>query len=163
LHVDAGTVRILPDGSAGAATRLTTLSITGGGSSPTATLDLEDNDMLVTGNPLPSIRSMIVFARHGGAWDRPWNLFSAARLEPSHATTLGLLRGSEYTAINGSNFDGFTVAPTDVLVKYTWYGDTDFNGKVNFDDYVRTDNGFNNHLSGGWQRRLRPQWPGQLR
>jgi hypothetical protein len=33
-------------------------------------------------------------------------------------------------------------------VKYTWYGDTDLNGKVNFDDYVRTDNGFNNHLSG---------------
>jgi hypothetical protein len=33
-------------------------------------------------------------------------------------------------------------------VKYTYYGDTDFNGVVNFDDYVRTDNGFNNHLSG---------------
>jgi hypothetical protein len=33
-------------------------------------------------------------------------------------------------------------------VKYTYYGDTDFNGKVNFDDYVRTDSGFNNHLSG---------------
>jgi hypothetical protein len=33
-------------------------------------------------------------------------------------------------------------------VKYTYYGDTDFNGKVNFDDYVRTDNGFNNHLAG---------------
>jgi hypothetical protein len=35
-----------------------------------------------------------------------------------------------------------------VLVRYTYYGDTDFNGKVNFDDYVRTDNGFNNHLTG---------------
>ena len=45
-------------------------------------------------------------------------------------------------------FEGFSVADTDVLVKYTWYGDTDFNGKVNFDDYVRTDNGFNNHFSG---------------
>jgi len=41
------------------------------------------------------------------------------------------------------------VAERDVLVKYTWYGDTDFNGVLNFDDYVRTDNGFNNHL-GGW-------------
>jgi hypothetical protein len=35
-----------------------------------------------------------------------------------------------------------------VLVKYTYYGDTDFNGRVNFDDYVRTDAGFNNHASG---------------
>jgi len=33
-------------------------------------------------------------------------------------------------------------------VKYIYYGDTDFNGIVNFDDYVRTDNGLNNHLSG---------------
>ena len=27
-------------------------------------------------------------------------------------------------------------------------GDTDLSGLINFDDYVRTDNGFNNHLSG---------------
>jgi len=39
----------------------------------------------------------------------------------------------------------------DVLVKtifQTRYGDTDLNGTINFDDYVRTDNGFNNHLAG---------------
>jgi hypothetical protein len=41
-----------------------------------------------------------------------------------------------------------TVAATDSLVKYTWYGDTDFNGVVDFDDYVRTDSGFNGGLSG---------------
>ena len=32
---------------------------------------------------------------------------------------------------------------TDTLVKFTYYGDTDFNGIVNFDDYSRIDNGFN--------------------
>jgi len=35
-----------------------------------------------------------------------------------------------------------------VLVKYTYYGDTDFNGAVDFDDYSRTDGGFNNHRTG---------------
>ena len=35
-----------------------------------------------------------------------------------------------------------------MLVKFTYNGDTDFNGKVNFDDYVRTDSGFNNHRTG---------------
>jgi hypothetical protein len=30
-----------------------------------------------------------------------------------------------------------------ILVKYTYYGDADFNGSVDFDDYVRTDGGFN--------------------
>ena len=29
-------------------------------------------------------------------------------------------------------------------MKYTYDGDTDFNGIVNFDDYARIDSGFNN-------------------
>jgi len=35
-----------------------------------------------------------------------------------------------------------------VLIKYTYYGDTDFNGHVDFDDYARTDHGFGTHASG---------------
>ena len=35
-----------------------------------------------------------------------------------------------------------------MLVKYTYYGDTDFNGVVDFDDYSRTDAGFNQHKTG---------------
>src|SRR5262249_37564868 len=51
------------------------------------------------------------------------------------AGATGVVAGQSYTA-------------DDSLIKYTWYGDSDFNGRVNFDDYVRTDNGFNNGLSG---------------
>jgi hypothetical protein len=47
-----------------------------------------------------------------------------------------------------ATFDGESLDGAAVLVKYTYYGDSDFNGKVNFDDYVRTDNGFNGHNSG---------------
>jgi hypothetical protein len=47
-----------------------------------------------------------------------------------------------------SSIGGFNIAPGDMLVRYTWYGDADLNGRVNFDDYVRTDNGFNNHRTG---------------
>jgi hypothetical protein len=36
-----------------------------------------------------------------------------------------------------------------VLVKYTYYGDADFNGLVDGDDYARADNGYNTGL-GGW-------------
>jgi len=35
-----------------------------------------------------------------------------------------------------------------VLVKYTYYGDTQLSGDVNFDDYVRVDVGFNTGLTG---------------
>jgi len=64
-------------------------------------------------------------------------------------TTLGAMHGSDYTAIRGAGtlFDGETVNPGAVLVKYTYYGDTDFNGKVNFDDYARIDAGFNAHAT----------------
>jgi hypothetical protein len=60
------------------------------------------------------------------------------------------MEASEFKSIYGVGalFDGETVDPTTVLVKYTYYGDTDFNGVVNFDDYSRTDAGFNGHKTG---------------
>src|SRR5204862_8349826 len=75
---------------------------------------------------------------------------SAAKNNANHNTTLGVLSGAEYSGANGgtTSFNGRAFAPTDTPVKYTYYGDTDFNGRVNFDDYVRTDNGLNNHLTG---------------
>ena len=68
----------------------------------------------------------------------------------AHNTTLGLLEATEFQSIYGTTalFDGEALDTTALLIKYTYYGDADFNGKVNFDDYVRTDNGFNNHQSG---------------
>jgi hypothetical protein len=123
-------------------------SVSQGSITVAATMDLNDNDLISTATGYSAIAGKIAAARDGGAWDRPGLTSSAARTQTNHATTLGVLTGSEYAAAHGGTFDGFAVAPTDTLVKYTWYGDTDFNGKVNFDDYVRTDNGFNNHLSG---------------
>jgi hypothetical protein len=45
-------------------------------------------------------------------------------------------------------FSGQVIDTTAVLVKYTYYGDTDFSGTVDFDDYSRTDSGFNLHKTG---------------
>jgi hypothetical protein len=91
-------------------------------------------------------------ARNGGLWNQPGITSTAAKNNPQHSTTLGVLSGAEYASMNGgtTQFNGRAFAAGDTLVKYTYYGDTDFNGKVNFDDYVRTDNGFNNHLN-GWK------------
>jgi hypothetical protein len=118
---------------------------------PDGKLDLNDNDMVVSGGMTQSaIVASIRTARNGGAWTGAGITSSSAKTQPNHATTLGVLSGAEYHGINGAtaNFDGVAVNNSDVLVKYTWYGDADFNGKVNFDDYVKTDNGFNNHLTG---------------
>jgi len=48
----------------------------------------------------------------------------------------------------GNTFDGQTTTADDLLVKYTYYGDADLNGKVDGTDYSLLDGGFNNHLTG---------------
>jgi hypothetical protein len=149
LNINFGTVAIRADGGNAGASKLTML-VLAGGAAPTATLDLNDNDMIVTNGSYATITAQIAHARNGGTWDSTGLKSSAAAQQPSRATTLGVLLGADYRTLYGNNatFDGFAVAATNTLVKYTWYGDSDFNGRVNFDDYVRTDNGFNNHLTG---------------
>jgi T5SS/PEP-CTERM-associated repeat protein len=113
-------------------------------------VDLNDNDLISRGSSKAVVQGYINTARHNGAWDLPGITSTAARDNPAHNTTLGVLSGSEYASMNGgtTQFNGRSFAPTNTLVKYTYYGDTDFNGTVNFDDYVRIDNGFNNNLTG---------------
>jgi hypothetical protein len=124
-----------------------------------ATLDLVDNDLLYQpggfGNQAPAVQSLINQARNGGAWNGSGISSSAARNNAAHNTTLGVMSGSDYQSLFlgrgtiNAPFDGQDVfSPGAAVVKYTYYGDADFNGKVNFDDYVRTDNGFNNHRTG---------------
>src|SRR5262249_45627555 len=82
---------------------------------------------------------------NGGSWNGGGLTSSSARTNSRHNTTLGLLWGSDYIGFHGAGakFDGETIGSTDLLVKYTYYGDTDFNGMVDFDDYTNTDLGFN--------------------
>ena len=64
-------------------------------------------------------------------------------------TTLGLLDANEYANNNGSaTFDGYTVQPNDLLIKYTYFGDVDFNGIVDSSDYNLIDFGFVSGFSG---------------
>ena len=65
-------------------------------------------------------------------------------------TNLGAISGTDFHAGQGAGalFNGRVVANSDVVVKYTYNGDTDLNGKIDFDDYSRTDNGFNNNRTG---------------
>ena len=122
-----------------------TLTTSGGGKA-----DLSDNDMQLSGATLASVISQIVSARNGGAWDGPAGITSsAAAANANHTTTLGVLSGSEYASASGTTtFDGQATSSGDVLVKYTWNGDANFDGRVTFDDYVKIDTGFNTHLTG---------------
>ena len=47
-----------------------------------------------------------------------------------------------------STFEGQSVSNSDVLMKYTYFGDANLDGVVNGYDYTLIDNGFNNRLTG---------------
>jgi hypothetical protein len=129
------------------------LSVTALSIGDSAALDLNDNDLIVdypSSSQLGAVQAWINSARAGGAWTGPGITSSAARNANPRSTTLGVMEASEYKSIYGldSHFDDEAIDSTAVLVKYTYYGDTDFNGLVNFDDYSRIDAGFNQHRSG---------------
>jgi hypothetical protein len=149
VNTGPGVVQIMQNGGNAGASKVGTINF--GGSPPAGTLDLSDNDLIVTTTPRATLASAIVNARNGGAWNGTGLTSSAARNNAQHITTLGLLSGAEYISLYGAGatFDSMSVASTDSLIKYTYYGDTDFNGVVDFDDYSRIDNGFSN-FSSGW-------------
>jgi hypothetical protein len=137
----SGVIAVAPSGSALSVVQ----TVTSAGSGQ---LDLNDNDLIVTASNYANVSGQVATARAGGSWTGRGITSSAAKTASPAATTLGVMSGSEYLAVVGPTFGGETVAATDVLVKYTYYGDADFSGSVDFDDYVRADAGFNNGLSG---------------
>jgi hypothetical protein len=96
------------------------------------------------------VQALINAARAGGAWTGAGITSSAAKTANPRNTTLGVLESTEFRSIYGPDalFAGELTDATAVLVKYTYYGDTDFNGVINFDDYSRTDAGFNQNRRG---------------
>ncbi|CAN5385842.1 hypothetical protein BH09PLA1_BH09PLA1_21840 [soil metagenome] len=113
-------------------------------------IDVSDNQMVVLSTFHDTVPTVLKRGRNGGAWNGTGITSSAARDNPQHATSLGLLSGAEYKSIYGPGalFGGQTVSDSASLIKYTLYGDADFNGVVNFDDYSRVDAGFNAGRSG---------------
>jgi hypothetical protein len=115
-------------------------------------VDLDDNKMVVHGGSYSVITDLISTARNGShAWDGTSGLTStAAKNDTNDDTTLGVLTYSQYASVGGSTFAGVTLTLGDLLIRYTYYGDSDFNGIVNFDDYARIDAGFSSGTGNEW-------------
>ncbi|CAN5595996.1 hypothetical protein BH09PLA1_BH09PLA1_10090 [soil metagenome] len=117
------------------------------------TLDLNDNDLVLdyTGaTQAANVQSLINTARNGGAWNGIGLTSTVARNANPKNTTLAMMESADFATVYSPTtpFSGETVDASAVLVKFTYYGDTDFNDIVNFDDYARIDSGFNNNRNG---------------
>ena len=133
---------------------LGSLIVAGSAGAWTGSLDLTGNDLIVhNGNPT-AITSLVANGYNSGSWSGRGVTSSAAAADSSHLTALGVeLNNDGGQPIFGNGtalglFDGKSPALTDVLVKYTYYGDANLDGKVDGSDYTRVDFGFLNHLTG---------------
>jgi autotransporter-associated beta strand protein len=136
-----------------------TLTIQSGGK-----LDIGSNVLIVedvgtTG--LAQITSMVKASYNRGNWNTTTGLVSsAAAADSRHLTGIGVILNDDGTGtgnpLYGSGFEGSNEpntsnnVDTDVLVKYTYYGDTNLDGAVDGSDYSRIDSAYQSeNFSGG--------------
>ena len=120
-------------------------------------LDLTSNDLVVHNGNVAQLTNQLASGYGTAAtyWKGQGISSSAAAGDPSYLTALGVELNTGLTgqALFGSGaplgmFDKQNTSASDVLIKYTYYGDANLDGKVDGSDYADIDNGFTGHLTG---------------
>ena len=109
-------------------------------------------------SPLATVDAYITAAFNGGLWDLPGLTSSVAAADAAGTgvTTIGFLDNDQigYDGITGAQFNvgggGDAVPFNSVLVKYTYYGDSDLDGDVDADDLTNFFAGFDGNQPPTW-------------
>jgi fibronectin-binding autotransporter adhesin len=115
--------------------------------SNSGTIDLTNNAMILKNDTasIETVYTQIQTAFAGGTWAGNSSsgdiTSSLARADTTHLTAIGFATGL-------TSFEGQSVSASDVLVKYTYYGDANLDGKVDGSDYSLIDNGYLQQLTG---------------
>jgi len=161
LHLAAGRAECAPGGASTIVTAALGIDADAGGT-PNAVLDLADNNLVVDyepgASPYAAIEAWIASGLAGPlarTWDGPGITSSAA---DATLYALGVLDNADpptfIEAFNDTDhlFDGEAVDATSVLVKYTYYGDTNLDGAVTPVDVQRLILSWNGQTEGD------PRW-----
>jgi hypothetical protein len=143
LAVTDGTVTVLADGTGAGASVVKSLVLAAG-----TTLDLGNNSLIVDytdSNPTAALRALLAGSYHRGNWDLAGLRSSAAGAASNYATTLGY---ADNAALQAGSFAGQTPDLSSVLVKYTYVGDANLDGKVDGADLARMTAGGSDWLHG---------------
>ena len=130
-----------------------TLTIITGG-----TLDLTKDSADLSGSSLATVTLLAKQGFNGGTWTGTGLTSSSAAADTTHLTAVGVIQNNQggtalYTASN--QFEGVTPGASDILAKFTYYGDTNLDGKVDGSDYSRIDAAYqadksNSTAATGW-------------
>ena len=156
VNVSAGAAAVVANAAGGGRSLLVTPSLTLAGTAGawTGKLDLMGDDLDVPNGSLATLSSEAAEGFAGGTWNGSGGIVgSTAAADSRHLTAVGVIQSA--TTIGGATpiyttFDGQSVSATDVLARYTYYGDANLDGVVNAADYARIDAGYVQHLT-GWQ------------
>jgi hypothetical protein len=121
-----------------------------GGTAYTGKLNIGTNDLDVTGSSLSTITGYVATGYNltGGAnWSGPGINSAVAAASSTHLLAIGVIQNNQGTSgqpiYSSTNlFDGAAPQSSDVLVKLTYFGDANLDGKVDGSDYSLIDNGY---------------------
>ncbi len=139
-----------PAGANSAASRIAALIITGSGQ-----LDLGNSDLVIdydVASPLDEIRALLASGFNGGGWDGPGIISSGARDTDPSIFALGYAENADVPMPYGSgaeSFFGIDVDATSLLIKFTWVGDLNVDGLVDFQDLAVFNTNYDNGQSIG--------------
>jgi hypothetical protein len=147
LSVGAGATAALQSGGA-VTVKTSSLAI-----DPAGRLDLADDHLIVDysgASVVGLVAGELATGRNGGTWNGPGIASNMVGAGSYHA--LGYAEASQALGLSAAQtavWNGQTVDATSVLVKYTYGGDANLDGRINVDDYTRLD--FNVALgASGW-------------
>ena len=140
LNIAGGTVTVDPVANHANRTVLVLGSLAVNGK-----LDLGNNDLIARNGNFAAAYSSIQSGYNSGNWNGSGIASVSAAADSSHVTALGVIQNTTNGAPGGSTlyttFDNVPTTSADVLVKFTYYGDTNLSGSVDGSDYSRIDNG----------------------
>jgi hypothetical protein len=153
LHIEAGASAVVASAQSHALRTVLVLNTL----EDAGTLDLKDNDLILHKADDANILTALQSGRNLGAgyWNGTGITSTTAAADTTHTTTLALIRNQDASGnpLFGDGaplglFDGQETYASDLIVKYTYYGDADLSGVVDGSDYSDIDNGYANHLTG---------------
>ena len=132
-----GTVTIKVNGGNAGVSRVNTLTISGPVATPSAKMDLNDNDLVYdyTGaTPFLNVYNWIRAGYNSNSWTGNGLTSSMARTSPNPGeggkTALGYAEATDIFGVFPANWSGQVIDNTSVLVKYTYAGDANLDGQV---------------------------------
>jgi fibronectin-binding autotransporter adhesin len=126
------------------------LSLSGAAGAWMSKVDLTGNDLQVQNGNLANVYDQVKQGYNGGRWNGTTGITSStAANDSTHLTALAVIQNSEDQTPGGptlyGSFDNNGASSSDVLVKYTYYGDANADGSVTSADYTLIDAGYLSH------------------